>query len=73
VTVSDTGIGIPDSALPHVFERFYRVDESRNREAGGAGLGFHRAMDRERHHARLEAESVVGVDRRSGCGFRRPR
>ena len=61
VTVRDTGIGIPDTALPHVFERFYRVDESRNREAGGAGLGLSIAQwIAERHHARLEAESVVG-------------
>ena len=67
VTVSDTGIGIPDSALPHVFERFYRVDESRNREAGGAGLGLSIAQwIAERHHARLEAESVVG----RGSAFR---
>jgi heavy metal sensor kinase len=67
VTVRDTGIGIPDAALPHVFERFYRVDESRNREAGGAGLGLSIAQwIAERHHARLEAESVVG----QGSAFR---
>jgi heavy metal sensor kinase len=67
VTVRDTGIGIPDTALPHVFERFYRVDESRNREAGGAGLGLSIAQwIAERHHARLEAESVVG----HGSAFR---
>jgi two-component system heavy metal sensor histidine kinase CusS len=67
VTVRDTGIGIPDTALPHVFERFYRVDESRNREAGGAGLGLSIAQwIAERHHARLEAESVVG----RGSAFR---
>lgn len=67
VTVRDTGIGIPDTALPHVFERFYRVDESRNREAGGAGLGLSIAQwIAERHHARLEAESVEG----RGSAFR---
>lgn len=67
VTVRDTGIGIPDAALPHVFERFYRVDESRNREAGGAGLGLSIAQwIAERHHARLEAESVLGT----GSSFR---
>ena len=67
VTVRDTGIGIPDAALPHVFERFYRVDESRNREAGGAGLGLSIAhWIAQRHHARLEAESVEG----RGSAFR---
>ena len=69
VAVRDTGIGIPDSALPHVFERFYRVDESRNRDAGGAGLGLSIAKwIAERHNASLEAESVVG----QGSTFRRP-
>lgn len=38
--VSDSGIGIPQEALPHVFERFFRVERSRTREQGGAGLGL---------------------------------
>jgi len=38
--VTDTGMGIPAGALPHVFERFFRVDKARSRELGGAGIGL---------------------------------
>jgi signal transduction histidine kinase len=40
VAVSDTGEGIPEGDLPHVFDRFYRAERSRNRMSGGSGLGL---------------------------------
>lgn len=40
IRVSDTGQGIADQDLPHIFERFYRGDVSRNRETGGSGIGL---------------------------------
>lgn len=61
VTVADTGEGIAPEHLPHLFERFYRVESSRSRGKGGAGLGL--AICREivhAHHGTIAVESVVG-------------
>ncbi len=62
LTVHDTGIGIPEQALEHVFERFYRGDEARNRQSGGAGLGLAIARDLvTRHAGRISVTSTEGA------------
>jgi two-component system, OmpR family, sensor kinase len=62
ITVSDTGPGIPEDALPHLFDRFYRADAARSRAAGGSGLGL--AICQEivtAHGGRLWASSKLGA------------
>jgi signal transduction histidine kinase len=59
--VRDTGIGIPAAALPNVFDRFFRVDEARSREDGGAGLGLSIAKSIcAAHGAQIHVDSEVG-------------
>ena len=63
VTVRDTGVGIPASALPHVFERFYRADPARARDPSGAGLGLSIARWIVEQHG-----GAITLASRPGCG-----
>jgi heavy metal sensor kinase len=59
--IADDGIGIPAEALPHVFKRFFRVDGSRSRDQGGAGLGLSIVKSIcDAHGARVEVSSTPG-------------
>ena len=61
IEVADSGIGIPSEDLPHIFERFYRVDKVRSREMGGAGLGLSIARwIADAHRGRIEVNSTLG-------------
>ncbi|MCR4656654.1 MAG: HAMP domain-containing histidine kinase [Lachnospiraceae bacterium] len=61
ITISDSGIGIPESEQPHIFERFYRVDKSHSTEIDGTGLGL--SISREAillHNGAVKVESTEG-------------
>lgn len=57
LVIEDTGIGIPEQDMPYIFDRFYRVDKARAREAGGSGLGLSIVKSTaEKHGGELTAE-----------------
>ena len=63
ISVEDTGMGIPDSEKPHIFDRFYRVDKARSRKAGGAGLGLSIVSDMVTRN-----DGTITVSNRQGGG-----
>ena len=64
-TVEDTGIGVPEEDMPFIFDRFYRVDKARSREAGGSGLGLSIVLNAVR-----ELNGAVTAARRDGGGMK---
>ncbi|MCY7407814.1 MAG: cell wall metabolism sensor histidine kinase WalK, partial [Alkalinema sp. CAN_BIN05] len=75
VTIQDTGIGITEADLPHLFDRFYRVKQDRSRQTGGVGLGLSivKAIV-QAHGGEISVESELGIGSqftvRFGCDDR---
>ena len=65
ITIDDDGPGIPDAELPRVFQPFYRVEDSRNRDTGGTGLGLAIAQSIVQAHG-----GELTLANRSGGGLR---
>jgi len=64
LTVKDRGVGVPEEDILHIFDRFYRVDKARSREAGGSGLGLAIVKDTV-----LDLGGKVKAARRAGGGM----
>jgi signal transduction histidine kinase/ligand-binding sensor domain-containing protein/DNA-binding response OmpR family regulator len=68
ITVTDSGIGIPDSAMEHIFERFYQIRNSQNSVGGGTGVGLHLTHSLvELHHGKIAVAN--NGEGRPGCHF----
>lgn len=61
IRISDTGVGIPQESIDHIFERFYRVDKDRSRKSGGSGLGLSIVRNMvERNQGHISVSSTLG-------------
>lgn len=66
--IRDTGVGIPENSIDHIFERFYRVDKARSRQSGGSGLGLAIVYDMvRRNRGHIHVKSRTGEN--SGTTF----
>ena len=62
LTITDEGNGIPEESIPHIFDRFYRVDKARSRSTGGSGLGLSIVKELVlKHQGEISVQSTVGV------------